>query len=504
MGDAFQHFILEANSTANTVVVQGDVRDLFTDFGTGSPQVIDGSIQHAVSAFGSPWESGNTGSPTNELSANNGPVTISAIAYDEFTNSSTLTLNTVSVDTPTGWVISTITPPVPPLVVTAIAVADVTFSLGSPLNETLQYVWSSAEDVTTWTPVAPFIGKGAVVADDGLSLGNIYRIKWDGSSRWVAVGDPSVGGPWGSPSVGAPAAGSNADGTIITSDDEGLTWNRRTPAAPNTGSPRPLEPLNGVAYNGTSTWVVVGKVGEVWTSADNGTTWTHRKGASGTTASLTDVEWTGSEFVAVGSNQTIISSTDGITWTPIQPGSPIPFLFGSTDINTIAFNSAGSPTRWFIGTNTSGSPVFSGSVWHSDDRGLTWNRGVGLGSPGSETGFDVQVYDIAVNPTNNTVLAVTQGFGDPVYVSSNNGASWRSVNVDGAGSPFQDSYFYTAEYSSDYGFLIAGTESFYFKPILYSGGQDALTWTMRINHSTNPGWGSPNQNSATIQAIGVK
>ena len=104
---SFQHFILAADSSANTYEVQGDVRDLLADFGTaGSPAVISVIIQHAVSAFGSPFESGNFGSPgQTPLSSNNTNTYIRSITYDVDTNRSTIFVDSVSANTPTGWII---------------------------------------------------------------------------------------------------------------------------------------------------------------------------------------------------------------------------------------------------------------------------------------------------------------------------------------------------------------------------------------------------------------
>lgn len=110
MTSAFQHFIMTADSVLNTITVQGDVRDINASFGSplgGSPINVLAVIQHAVTAFGSPFESSNFGSPDQvPLSANNGNVVISNITYDVTINRSTLTLDTVSSSTATGWIIS--------------------------------------------------------------------------------------------------------------------------------------------------------------------------------------------------------------------------------------------------------------------------------------------------------------------------------------------------------------------------------------------------------------
>ncbi len=124
MVSAFQHFILSADSVNNTVAVQGDVRDIGSTFGSpvgGSPLSIPATIQHARTAFGSPYfdfilvdparpkyhPAPGFGSPhVNNLSSNNSDVIISNITYDVTTNISTITLDIISISTPSGWIIS--------------------------------------------------------------------------------------------------------------------------------------------------------------------------------------------------------------------------------------------------------------------------------------------------------------------------------------------------------------------------------------------------------------
>ena len=121
---AFQHFILSADSLVNTITVQGDVRSILSDFIgspeglTGSPQVgspagVAALIQHGVTSFGSPFfgsPKGSAGSPYNNLNSNNGKVIIYDITYNYETNRSTLTLDSVNVSTPTGWIVSRLQP----------------------------------------------------------------------------------------------------------------------------------------------------------------------------------------------------------------------------------------------------------------------------------------------------------------------------------------------------------------------------------------------------------
>jgi serine/threonine protein kinase len=70
--------------------------------------------------------------------------------------------------------------------------------------------------------------------------------------------------------------------------------------------------LWGIAWSG-SQFVVVGRNGTILTSP-NGITWTAQN--SGTNELLASVVWSGSQFVAVGTLGTILTSPDGRTWTP--------------------------------------------------------------------------------------------------------------------------------------------------------------------------------------------
>ena len=69
---------------------------------------------------------------------------------------------------------------------------------------------------------------------------------------------------------------------------------------------------------GNSIWVAVGNHGTIITST-NGTSWTAR--TSYTTKYLGDVAWTGSEFIAVGDAGVCVNSPDGINWTSYAGGN---------------------------------------------------------------------------------------------------------------------------------------------------------------------------------------
>ncbi len=72
---------------------------------------------------------------------------------------------------------------------------------------------------------------------------------------------------------------------------------------------------------GGNQFVAVGEGGAILTSPD-GVTWTPRASYS-----LDGVTWGGDQFVAVGLEGTILTSPDGVTWTPRASGVTY-YLYG--------------------------------------------------------------------------------------------------------------------------------------------------------------------------------
>ena len=78
--------------------------------------------------------------------------------------------------------------------------------------------------------------------------------------------------------------------------------------------------FSGVAY-GNDTFVVVGNSGTILSSSDNGTTWDNRTNSSVTSKNLYHVGYGNNVFVAVGFDGTIVTSSDnGTTWTSRTSG----------------------------------------------------------------------------------------------------------------------------------------------------------------------------------------
>lgn len=86
-----------------------------------------------------------------------------------------------------------------------------------------------------------------------------------------------------------------------------MTWTAQTSGT--------TESLSGVAY-GNSQWVAVGANGTILTSS-NGANWTAQ--TSGVTTSLYNIAYGNDQWVAVGFANVILTSPDSITWTADTP-----------------------------------------------------------------------------------------------------------------------------------------------------------------------------------------
>lgn len=153
--------------------------------------------------------------------------------------------------------------------------------------------------------------------------------------------------------VGGVTAGVLAE--IIVSSDA-VTWTEELNAA--------TELLLCVAHcTELSLWIAAGENGQIYTAVDPTGTWTSR--TSGTSEDLKGLAWDGTTAVAVGTNGTIIKSTDGISW---GAASDIPAT-ATGQLNRV---------RWLtelgcfvaVGTNL---VIYSldGDTWHDAQPGLS-------------------------------------------------------------------------------------------------------------------------------------
>ena len=160
--------------------------------------------------------------------------------------------------------------------------------------------------------------------------------------------------------------------TILTSPD-GITWTRQ-PAIP----PVVTGTLRGVTAS-SSLVVAVGNNGAILTSPD-GVGWTARP--SGTSTSLEDAVWDGSQFVAAGASDTILTSADGSVWTASGPGSSGVSYFGTThwasSLLPVPLLVVGGSSGAIVTSSNAASWVTLPSGTDKQLNGITWMDGQAL------------------------------------------------------------------------------------------------------------------------------
>jgi hypothetical protein len=150
--------------------------------------------------------------------------------------------------------------------------------------------------------------------DSSYPYPNLRDIIWTGS-QFVAVG---------------------YNGRVYTSPDatETSTWTEQA-----SGTASNLEAVTG----GAGRFVAVGAAGTILTSDDGGVTWATQ--TSGVNAFIYDVTWTGSRFVAVGYSGLILTSTDGIDWAAANHGNDHLYSVLSDGTDTVIAGAKGTIIR---------------------------------------------------------------------------------------------------------------------------------------------------------------
>lgn len=237
-----------------------------------------------------------------------------------------------------------------------------------------------------------------------------------------------------------------------------------------------------------------------------GSTWTLR--TSGTTNNLNDIVWSGSQYVAVGSRNTVLTSPDGITWTSRSTGAPLDFWNAPYDL----FGVAWSGTRFVaVGMDSYG---FNGIILTSPD-GVTWTTQVSGPSSGNPTTTTNPYTLVKViwasgrfvavgtnsNGSSGAILTSADGLSwTPQTLSTTysglNNVTWtgsRFVAVGASGtietSPDAGTWTGSAVGTSPYGLYgIAWSGSLFVATGMSTGGgtpivtsPDAITWTARTS-----------------------
>ncbi len=195
---------------------------------------------------------------------------------------------------------------------------------------------------------------------------------------------------------GGSIVAAGALGTIIKSDDNGLTWKVTYFAADVSVI------LHDISFSGDVGWAV-GQSGTILKSTDGGSSWSLV--VSGTTVTLQTVEATSGQTVfAGGAGGTLLYSDDGgDSWEAID-------LEISNDVNSVAFADANH--GWLALSFQATIDDISSSVMHTTDGGETWSL-VEHPAPG---GVNV----IAFYDTNNGYM----GAGGRLFSTSDGGTTW--------------------------------------------------------------------------------
>lgn len=243
-------------------------------------------------------------------------------------------------------------------------------------------------------------------------------VAWNGS-RFVAVG---------------------LAGTIRTSLDgvttiDGVAW-----PATTAGS----QGFNSVAWSPEhNVWIAVGNNGTIYRGLANAATWSAR--TSNTSNDLQAVTWAGNRFVVVGSNGTVLTSTDGLSWTTRTSGTT------QTLIGINWRSNGGSTALVAVGSNgTILTSSAEGTSWTSRTSGLT-NVLLGVGNDG-----------------NQWVVV-----GSPVILTSPDGVTWTE-RTSGTTQTLRDVVWSGAE------FITVGDQG------TIRASSDGINWSTRNSGTTEP------------------
>jgi hypothetical protein len=281
------------------------------------------------------------------------------------------------------------------------------------------------------------------------------------------------------------------DSPVVMTSVNGSAWNSSTAAAI---SAFPTALLFGVASDGTR-WVAVGVDSNdlttpvIITSDDDGATWIARTPDPATNALLNGVAWTGTTFIAVGSNGSTnpiaMTSADGATWT------------ARTSDPTTAVN-------WHGVSGISGLAIacgWSGSttprIMSSADDGATWTARTA--APTTQQ----QLNGVVCEAARAVIVGLpTSGTTTPIQ-SSSNGTTWAAET----GAPSTGVDLYAVCHNGTL-FVAVGTDHALQEDPKIMTSPDGDTWTARTPDPSSGGAGSINlvgvaaSTGGTVVAVG--
>ncbi len=194
-----------------------------------------------------------------------------------------------------------------------------------------------------------------------------------------------------------------------------------------------------LASNSGPTIVAVGTGGTIVTTFDLGNTWAEQ--TSGTDASLYGVVWTGAEFIAAGSRGTILTSSDGLSWSQVDVG--IDSKFSAIETNgslTVAITEDGRAVM------TTGDGQWSTHPAPHRVTDIAWvgDRFLTVGGNTPRYSFDAQTWNgsrvsgpglefESVGPSTESgsapLPAIAVGPGGTIAHSTDGGKHWKPANT---------------------------------------------------------------------------
>ncbi|MBI1766861.1 MAG: hypothetical protein HYR67_00625 [Bacteroidetes bacterium] len=324
----------------------------------------------------------------------------------------------------------------------------------------------------------------------GLNLRNYFPSFVDSQAVYASFSaptfDPTLGGVF-------PAATAKDWIKFFDGTSPHVVFTAPCPSGSTTGCA--VNPLSGVAWSG-SQFVAVGGNGTIVTSSD-GITWTPRTSGYN---SLSGVTWSGSQFVAVDRwNGTILTSPDGITWTSHSTGTQ------NTSLNGVTW----SGSQFVVVGEQYTYPAYSRSatILTSPD-GITWTSRA-PGTTNTLTGVVWSGSQFVAVGSGGTILASSDGITWTVRtsgtVNSLSGVTWSGsqiIAVGGNGTVVMspDGITWTVRTSgtvntlngviwSGSQFVVVGEQYTYYPVYSRSGtiltSPDGITWTSRAPGTTN-------------------
>ena len=355
-------------------------------------------------------------------------------------------------------------------------------------------VWKTTNGGTNWTPLTDSqssLATGSIAVDPNNHL-NVYvglgeenfnldqyyggglLKSTNGGTSWTQIGTAYFGGPESSQEF----FGGSYIGAIAIQ--------------PGAGASTPVLLAASEISSGSQ-----GANSGIWRSTDGGTTWarvlptTADENSYGT--SVIFVSNT-TAYAAIGgifgdSNSGVYMSTNaGQTWTAAN-GSSTTVLPTGANVGRITLVAAPSTVTTLYAAIASNVNVSSGlaGMFKSTDGGTTWNpitTPLGTGGGGSTNDFCGSQcwYDmpVAVSPTNASLLYAggsynyTAGNGG-IYMSTNGGTSWSSVNPGTMSSEGQHPDFHAIAFAAGAGKLYVGNDGGMWSTTQV--GATSLAWT---------------------------